>query len=196
MEAAGIEPTPGGAKPLAESRPYLVTARNASESISLRVPSCPALFQAVPQAPATYVQHGGGCPPPAVRPSRAVWLTAVGAVLERAARSRWRSPVPGLLRQGASALSARSACVSALMACRSEDGDEPAMAGRLTQVRMEAWRSGFSTGRRAVAWGASPASSSPSWEPSEHGFSGSRSLKPVPLFSTAKPRAAFGSTSP
>jgi hypothetical protein len=29
MEAAGIEPAPGGAKPLAESRPYLVTARNA-----------------------------------------------------------------------------------------------------------------------------------------------------------------------
>jgi hypothetical protein len=28
-EAAGIEPAPGGAKPLAESRPYLVTARNA-----------------------------------------------------------------------------------------------------------------------------------------------------------------------
>jgi hypothetical protein len=29
IEAAGIEPAPGGAKPLAESHPYLVTARNA-----------------------------------------------------------------------------------------------------------------------------------------------------------------------
>ncbi len=61
LEAAGIEPAPGGAKLPAESRPYLVTARNAWESISRRVPSCPALFRAIPQAPATYVQHGGAC---------------------------------------------------------------------------------------------------------------------------------------
>ena len=58
-EAAGIEPTPGGAKPSAESRPYLVPARNDSESLSRRVPCRPVLSQYVPQAPATYVQHGG-----------------------------------------------------------------------------------------------------------------------------------------
>jgi hypothetical protein len=60
VEAAGIEPTPGGANPLAESRPYLVTARNDSESLSRSVPCRPVLSQYVPQAPATYVQHGGG----------------------------------------------------------------------------------------------------------------------------------------
>ena len=59
MEAAGIEPAPGGAKLPAESRPYLVTARNAWESISRRVPSCPALFRPIPHASATYVQHDG-----------------------------------------------------------------------------------------------------------------------------------------
>jgi hypothetical protein len=59
MEAAGIEPAPGGAKPSAESRPYLVTARNDSESLSRRVPSRPVLFQPVPHVPATYVQHDG-----------------------------------------------------------------------------------------------------------------------------------------
>ena len=32
VEAAGIEPAPGGAEPLAESRPYLATARNDSDS--------------------------------------------------------------------------------------------------------------------------------------------------------------------
>jgi hypothetical protein len=58
VEAAGIEPAPGGAKLPAESRPYLATARNAWESVSRRVPSCPASFQVIPQAPATYVQHG------------------------------------------------------------------------------------------------------------------------------------------
>jgi len=60
MEAAGIEPAPGGAKPSAESRPYLATTRNDSESLSRRVPCRPVLSQHVPQAPATYVQHGGG----------------------------------------------------------------------------------------------------------------------------------------
>ena len=60
MEAAAIEPTPGGAKPLAESRPYLVTARNDSESISRRVPSRPVVFQPVPQTPATYMHQGRG----------------------------------------------------------------------------------------------------------------------------------------
>ncbi len=59
MEAAGIEPTPGDAKLPAESRPYLATAWNAWESPSHHVPSCPALFQVIPQSPATYVQHGG-----------------------------------------------------------------------------------------------------------------------------------------
>ena len=58
LEAAGIEPAPGGAKLPAESRPYPVTARNAWESVSRRVPSCPALFRPIPHAPATYVQHG------------------------------------------------------------------------------------------------------------------------------------------
>ncbi len=58
LEAAGIEPTPGGAQLPAESRPYLVTARNAWESSSRCVPFYPVLFQAIPQAPATYVQHG------------------------------------------------------------------------------------------------------------------------------------------
>jgi len=67
VEAAGIEPAPGGAKLPAESRPYLVTARNAWESSSRRVPSCPALFRPIPHAPATYVQHGGGRPHPAAR---------------------------------------------------------------------------------------------------------------------------------
>jgi hypothetical protein len=38
LEAAGIEPAPDGAKLPAESRPYLVTARNDLESISRRVP--------------------------------------------------------------------------------------------------------------------------------------------------------------
>ncbi len=59
VEAAGIEPAPGGAKLPAESRPYLATARNAWESISRRVPSCPVPFQPIPHAPATYVQHRG-----------------------------------------------------------------------------------------------------------------------------------------
>jgi hypothetical protein len=59
VEAAGIEPAPGGAKPLAESRPYLVTARNDSESRSRRVPFRPVLFRSVPHVHATYVQHGG-----------------------------------------------------------------------------------------------------------------------------------------
>jgi hypothetical protein len=72
VEAAGIEPTPGGAQLPAESRPYLVTARNAWESSSRRVPSCPAPFQPIPHAPATYVQHGGDCTPPTARPFRAV----------------------------------------------------------------------------------------------------------------------------
>jgi hypothetical protein len=60
VEAAGIEPAPGGAKPLAESRPYLVTARNDWESLSRRVPCRPVLSQHIPQARATYVQHGRG----------------------------------------------------------------------------------------------------------------------------------------
>ena len=60
LETAGIEPTPGGAKPSTESRPYLATARNDSESLSRRVPCRPVLSHPVPQAPATYVQHGAG----------------------------------------------------------------------------------------------------------------------------------------
>jgi hypothetical protein len=60
MEAAGIEPAPGGAKPLAESRLYLATARNDLESLSRRVPCRPVLSQYVPQAPATHVQHDEG----------------------------------------------------------------------------------------------------------------------------------------
>jgi hypothetical protein len=32
------------------------------ESLSRRVPCRPVLSQPVPQAPATYVQHGGGLP--------------------------------------------------------------------------------------------------------------------------------------
>ncbi|MDC0713274.1 hypothetical protein POL68_32730 [Stigmatella sp. ncwal1] len=59
MEAAGFDPAPGGAKPLAESRPYLVTARNDSVSISRRVPSHPVLFHPIPHVPATCVQHRG-----------------------------------------------------------------------------------------------------------------------------------------
>jgi len=59
LEAAGIEPAPGGAKPLAESRPCLATTRNDLESLSRRVPFRPVLSHPVPQAPATYVQHGG-----------------------------------------------------------------------------------------------------------------------------------------
>ncbi len=60
VEAAAIEPAPGDAKPLAESRPYLVTARNDLESLSRRVPFRPVLSQHIPQAPATYVQHDEG----------------------------------------------------------------------------------------------------------------------------------------
>ena len=52
-------PPPGGAKLPAESRLYLATDWNDGESISRRVPSCPAPFRSIPQAPATYVQHGG-----------------------------------------------------------------------------------------------------------------------------------------
>jgi hypothetical protein len=59
METAGIEPTPGGAKPSAESRPYLATARNDEESLFRRVPCHPVLSHPVLQAPATDVQHGG-----------------------------------------------------------------------------------------------------------------------------------------
>jgi hypothetical protein len=57
VEAAGSEPAPGGAKLPAESRPYLVTARNAWDSSARRVPWCPVLFRPIPQVPATYVQH-------------------------------------------------------------------------------------------------------------------------------------------
>jgi len=48
MEAAGIEPAPVGAKTSAESRPYLTTARNDSESYpaaSRVIPSCPTPFR-------------------------------------------------------------------------------------------------------------------------------------------------------
>lgn len=41
VEAAGIEPAPGGAKTPTKSRPYLVTARSAWASLSRRVPSRP-----------------------------------------------------------------------------------------------------------------------------------------------------------
>ncbi len=58
VEAAGIEPAPGGAKLPVASRPYLVSTRNRWKSISRCVPSCPALFQAIPQARATYTRHG------------------------------------------------------------------------------------------------------------------------------------------
>ena len=109
LEAAGIEAAPGGAKLPAESRPYLATARNAWESSSRRVPSCPAPFRPIPHAPATYVQHGEGCPPLAARPYRAVWLAAPRGRPERATRSRCRVPVPELLRQGASDLMAARA---------------------------------------------------------------------------------------
>ncbi len=76
MEAAGIEPAPGGAKPLAESRPYLVTARNDLESLSRRVPCRPVLSQHIPQAPATYVQHGGALRlrPDRSAPTLEAWL--------------------------------------------------------------------------------------------------------------------------
>jgi len=100
VEAAGIEPAPGGAKLPAESRPYLVTARNAWELISRRVPSCPALFQPIPRPPATYVQHGGGCPHPIARASWAVWLAALVAVLNVQFAPAARVPVPKLLRVG------------------------------------------------------------------------------------------------
>ena len=53
-------PQPGGAKLSAESRPYLVTTRNDLESLSRRVPCRVVLSHPIPQAPATYVQHGGG----------------------------------------------------------------------------------------------------------------------------------------
>jgi hypothetical protein len=35
-----------------------MTMRYAHQSLSRRVPCCPVPFQAIPQAPATYVQHG------------------------------------------------------------------------------------------------------------------------------------------
>ncbi len=89
VEAAGIEPAPGGAKLPAESRPYLASARNAWESISRRVPSCPTPFQPIPHAPATYVQHGGGCPPPVSRLGPAP-CPSMGCAL------RWCSPWPEL----------------------------------------------------------------------------------------------------
>ena len=73
LEAAGIEPAPGGAKLPAESRPYLVTARNTWGSSSRRIPPCTAPFQVIPQAPATYVQHDGellACSVSRIRPVR------------------------------------------------------------------------------------------------------------------------------
>ena len=45
-----------GAETLRRLR-QVVPSRNAWESSSRRVPSCPAPVQAIPQAPATYVQH-------------------------------------------------------------------------------------------------------------------------------------------
>jgi redox-sensitive bicupin YhaK (pirin superfamily) len=60
LGAAGVEPAPGGAKSSAESPRYLVAVRNDSESLSRRVPCRPVLSQHIPQASATYVQHGGG----------------------------------------------------------------------------------------------------------------------------------------
>lgn len=58
VEAEGIEPTAGVAKTPAESGSYLATARNHSDSTSLRVPTCPDSSRPIPQAPATYVRHG------------------------------------------------------------------------------------------------------------------------------------------
>ncbi len=60
VEAAGIEPAPGGVKASAESRPYLIAARNDLDSLSRRIPCRPVLSHSVPQAPATCVQHDGG----------------------------------------------------------------------------------------------------------------------------------------
>ncbi len=93
LEAPGIDPAPGGAKLPAESRLYLVTARNAWESMSRRVPSCAVPFRPIPHAPATW--RG---PPTSRR-----W--AIPGCLahrcrgrpERAARSRCRAPVLELL---------------------------------------------------------------------------------------------------
>ncbi len=103
MEAAGIEPAPGGAKLPAESRPYLATARNAWESISRRVPFCPAPFQPVPHAPATYVQHGGGCPPPVARHPGLCGLPPLVAV-------NVQLPLPGSCAGAAAAGGIGSSC--------------------------------------------------------------------------------------
>jgi hypothetical protein len=57
---APLGPLGGGSvKPLAESRAYLATAQNDSESLSRRIPCRPVPSQHVPQALATYVQHDG-----------------------------------------------------------------------------------------------------------------------------------------
>jgi len=91
MEAAGIEPAPGSAKPSAESRPYLAIAWNDSESLSHRIPCRPVLSHLIPQAPATYVQHGGA------RSRGAVVLVRAHVLISgrRDAALRARSGVPG-----------------------------------------------------------------------------------------------------
>jgi len=106
LGAAGIKPTPGGAKLPAESRPYPVTARNAWESSSRRFPCCPVLLQSIPYAPATYVKHGWAAHlPPLDIPG--CMASCSCSRPERATRSRCWVPVPGVAAAGVSALTLR-----------------------------------------------------------------------------------------